>query len=100
TIESAPATDVETAAPIARPKPYLTIRPSTGWAAFNFREVWQFRDLLMSLAGRDLKLRYKQTALGIAWVVLQPLMAAGIFSFVFGKVAKLPSDGIPYFLFS
>jgi lipopolysaccharide transport system permease protein len=84
----------------ARPKPYLSIRPSRGWAAINIRELWQFRDLLFSLAGRDLKLRYKQTALGVIWVVLQPLMAAGVFSFVFGKVAKLPSDGLPYFLFS
>ena len=56
--------------------------------------------MLFSLAGRDVKLRYKQTALGVAWVVLQPLMAAGIFSFVFGKVAKLSSEGVPYFLFS
>lgn len=82
------------------PRPYLTIRPSSGWAAINLRELWQFRDLLFSLAGRDVKLRYKQTALGVIWVVLQPLMAAGVFSFVFGKVAKLPSDGLPYFLFS
>src|SRR4051794_24569014 len=85
---------------LPRPKPYLTIRPSSGWAAINFRELWKFRDLLFSLAGRDLKLRYKQTALGVIWVVLQPLLAAGVFSFVFGKVAKLPSDGVPYFLFS
>lgn len=81
-------------------KPYLSIRPTSGWAAINLRELWQFRDLLFSLAGRDLKLRYKQTALGISWVVLQPLMAAGVFSFVFGRVAQLPSDGLPYFLFS
>jgi lipopolysaccharide transport system permease protein len=83
-----------------RPKPYLSIVPTSGWAAINLRELWQFRDLLMSLAGRDLKLRYKQTALGIIWVVLQPLMAAGIFSFVFGKLASFPSHGVPYFLFS
>jgi lipopolysaccharide transport system permease protein len=82
------------------PEPFLIIRPTSGWAALNLREVWQFRDLLFTLAGRDLKLRYKQTALGVIWVVLQPLMAAGIFSFVFGKVAKLPSDGVPYLLFS
>lgn len=82
------------------PKPYMTIRPSSGWVPINFAELWHFRDLLFVLAGRDLKLRYKQTALGVIWVVLQPLMAAGIFSFVFGKVAKLPSDGVPYFLFS
>lgn len=82
------------------PEPFLVIRPTRGWAALNLREVWQFRDLLFTLAGRDLKLRYKQTALGVIWVVLQPLMAAGVFSFVFGKVAKLPSDGVPYLLFS
>jgi lipopolysaccharide transport system permease protein len=87
-------------ADVPAPEPFLIIRPTRGWAARNLREVWQFRDLLFTLAGRDLKLRYKQTALGIIWVVLQPLMAAGIFSFVFGKVAKLPSDGVPYLLFS
>jgi lipopolysaccharide transport system permease protein len=81
-------------------KPFLIIRPTSGWAAINLRDLWLYRDLLMSLAARDVKLRYKQTALGVIWVVLQPLMAAGIFSFVFGTVAKLPSDGLPYFLFS
>jgi lipopolysaccharide transport system permease protein len=80
--------------------PHLKIRPPRGWAALNLRDVWQFRDLLMALAGRDVKLRYKQTALGIIWVVLQPLMAAGVFSFVFGRVAQLPSEHVPYFLFS
>ncbi len=82
------------------PKPYLSIRPSSGWAAVDVAEVWRFRDLLMSLATRDLKLRYKQTVLGVIWVVLQPLMAAGIFSFVFGRLASFPSHGVPYFLFS
>ena len=84
----------------AAPKPYLTIRPTSGRAAINVAEVWRFRDLLMSLATRDLKLRYKQTALGIIWVVLQPLMAAGIFSFVFGKIAKVETFGVPIFLFT
>ncbi len=84
----------------ASPRPYLTIKPSAGWQAINLREIWQFRDLLTTLAQRDVKLRYRQTALGVLWVVLQPLLAAGIFSFVFGKVAKLPSDGLPYFIFS
>ena len=85
---------------IARPKPQLRIEPASGWAALDFKQVWQFRDLLFSLAGRDVKLRYKQTALGVIWVVLQPLMAAGVFTFVFGKLAAFPSDGKPYFLFS
>lgn len=82
------------------PRPLFTIRPSRGWASLNIGEAWHFRDLLFSLAGRDVRLRYRQTFLGAAWVVLQPLLAAGIFSFVFGKVARLSSNGLPYFLFS
>jgi len=85
---------------VERPRPYHTIRPSRGWAALNLRELWQFRDLIGTLALRDLKLRYKQTALGVIWVVLQPLMAAGVFTFVFGSVAKMPSEGVPRFIFS
>jgi lipopolysaccharide transport system permease protein len=80
--------------------PFLKLRATSKWSAINFAELWQFRDLLFTLSNRDLKLRYKQTALGVIWVVLQPLLAAGVFSFVFGKVAKMPSDGMPYFLFS
>ncbi|MEZ0266756.1 MAG: ABC transporter permease [Phycisphaerae bacterium] len=87
-------------ADVSAPEPFLIIRPSRGWSALNLKELWQFRDLLFTLAGRDLKLRYKQTALGVIWVLLQPLMAAGIFAFVFGTVAKLPSNGTPYLLFS
>lgn len=82
------------------PRPHLTIRPSRGWVALDIGELWNFRDLLVTLAGRDLKLRYKQTALGVIWVVLQPLMGAVIFAFVFGSVAKLPSGGVPYLVFS
>lgn len=84
----------------AAPRPLITIRPVSGWASPNLREVWAFRDLLVTLAGRDLKVRYKQTALGVLWVILQPLLAAGVFSFVFGAVAGLPSDGVPYLAFS
>lgn len=69
--------------------PHLTIRPSSGWAALDLRELWRFRDLLFTLAGRDLKLRYRQTFLGVAWVLLQPLFAAAVFTAVFGVVAKL-----------
>ena len=82
-------------------KPYLSIVPTSGWQAINLPELWQFRDLLTTLAQRDVKLRYRQTSLGVLWVILQPLLAAGIFSFVFGKVAKLPAPhGIPYLVFS
>ena len=82
------------------PEPLMRIRPNANWRAIHLRELWRFRDLTLALAGRDLRLRYKQTVLGAAWVVLQPLLAAGLFTFVFGMVAKMPSDGLPYFLFS
>ena len=92
--------DTLTSPPIT-PKPHLTIQPTAGWQAINLRELWQFRDLLTTLAQRDVKLRYRQTALGVVWVILQPLIAAGIFSFVFGKMANLPAPkGVPYFVFS
>ncbi|HEX2721558.1 MAG TPA: ABC transporter permease [Gemmatimonadaceae bacterium] len=80
-------------------RPSVIIEPSSGWAALNLRELWIYRDLLMILAGRDVKLRYKQTGLGVTWVILQPLVAAGIFTVMFGRFAKLPSDGHPYLLF-
>jgi lipopolysaccharide transport system permease protein len=86
--------------PLNDQKPYLTLKARKGWSALNLRELWLFREVVLTLATRDLKLRYKQTALGAIWVILQPLLAAGIFSFVFGTVAGLGSDGRPYFLFS
>lgn len=79
--------------------PAVVIEPTHGWAAVNLRELWKYRDLLMILAGRDVKLRYKQTLLGVIWVVIQPLIAALIFTLMFGRFAKLPSDGHPYLLF-
>jgi lipopolysaccharide transport system permease protein len=85
--------------PTAARRPTVVIEPSSGWSALNLRELWTYRDLLMILAGRDVKLRYKQTGLGITWVVLQPLIAALIFTVMFGRFAKLPSDGHPYLLF-
>jgi lipopolysaccharide transport system permease protein len=81
------------------PKPILRIRPTKGWAALNVRELWNYRDLLWLLVARDIKLLYKQTALGVVWVVLQPAVAAVILAVIFGRVAKLPSDGVPYLLF-
>jgi lipopolysaccharide transport system permease protein len=81
-------------------RPTLVLQPTSGWVAINFRELWQFRDLLLILIERDVKLRYKQTALGLAWVVIQPLVAAGIFTVIFGLFAKIPSGGIPYPLLS
>ncbi len=66
----------------------------------GLREIWRYRDLFQALGTRDLRLRYRQTFLGIAWVVLQPLAAAGIFAFVFGTIARVPTDGQPYVLFA
>jgi lipopolysaccharide transport system permease protein len=83
----------------AERRPTVTIEPTSGWSALNLRELWTYRDLLMILAGRDVKLRYKQTGLGVTWVILQPLVAALIFTIMFGRFAKLPSDGHPYIVF-
>ncbi len=80
-------------------KPHLVIEPSSGWVSLNLRELWHFRDLLLTLAARDVKLRYRQTALGPVWVLLGPLLSAGIFSFVFTNLAALPTDGVPGLLF-
>src|ERR1700722_16047589 len=87
--------------PVQHTVPTMTIRPPRGWVAINAAEIWRFRELLTTLAGRDLKVRYKQTALGVIWVVLQPLLASGVFTVVFGKIANIPSpNGLPYFLFA
>jgi lipopolysaccharide transport system permease protein len=81
------------------PTPLRRIRSTTRRTPLDLGELWRYRDLWLTLALRDVKLRYRQTALGVAWVVLLPLLASGIFTLVFGMIAKLPSDGSPYFLF-
>jgi lipopolysaccharide transport system permease protein len=78
----------------------VRIRPARGWVPVDWASLWEFRELLWALAARDVKLRYRQTVLGAIWVVLQPLLGAGVFAFVFGTVAKLDSGETPYFLFS
>ncbi|SLM49988.1 Polysaccharide ABC transporter permease protein [Nitrospira japonica] len=80
--------------------PFRRIEPSRGWRALNIRELWQYGELLYFLAWRDIKIRYKQTALGAAWAVIQPVMTMAVFSLFFGKLANMPSDGIPYPLFA
>ena len=82
-----------------RAAPLRRIRSTTRRTPLDLAELWRYRDLWLTLALRDVKLRYRQTALGVAWVVLLPLLASGIFTLVFGVVAGLPSDGSPYFLF-
>lgn len=78
----------------------MIIRPSPAWAPLHLREVWRYRELLLFLVWRDIKVRYKQTALGAAWAVIQPLFAMIVFTVFFGRLANVPSDGIPYPLFS
>ena len=80
--------------------PSTILRPRSGFQAINFRDLWEYRELLFTLAGRDIRVRYKQTALGVIWVVLVPVITAGIFTFVFSKVAKMDSGGVPYFAFA
>lgn len=80
--------------------PSVLIQPESGWVTLKFRELWQYRELLFFLVKRDVQVRYRQTALGIGWAVLQPLLTMAIFSVVFGRLAKLPSDGLPYPIFA
>jgi lipopolysaccharide transport system permease protein len=81
------------------PRP-LVIAPSRGWRSLNLHELWQYRELLYFLTWRDVTVRYKQTLLGAAWAIVQPLLTMVVFSIFFGKLAKIPSDGLPYPLFS
>ena len=76
------------------------IRPPRGWIALKLRELWEYRELLYFLTWRDIKVRYKQTVLGAAWAIIQPFMTMVIFSIFFGRLSKIPSDGVPYPIFS
>jgi lipopolysaccharide transport system permease protein len=78
----------------------ILIEPTHGWVSLKLHELWEYRELLYFLVWRDVKVRYKQTVLGAAWAVIQPFMAMVVFSIFFGKLAKMPSDGIPYPLFA
>jgi lipopolysaccharide transport system permease protein len=76
------------------------IAPRRGWVGVDFAELWAYRELLYFLVWRDVKVRYKQTILGASWAVLQPLLTMVVFTLFFGRLAKMPSDGVPYPLFS
>ena len=80
--------------------PVTYIRPTRGWRFLNLRELWGYRDLLYFLTWRDVKVRYKQTAIGAAWAVIQPLFTMFIFSIFFGRLARIPSEGLPYPIFA
>ena len=78
----------------------VLIRPISGWVPINLRDLWEYRELLYFLTWRDIKVRYKQTALGMAWVVLQPLLLVLVFTIFFGRLVELPSDRISYPIFT
>src|SRR5687767_14112685 len=83
-----------------RPLPVIRIGPQTGWRSLGLRDLWEHRELIGFLAWRDVKVRYKQTVLGAAWAVIQPLMTMVVFSIFFGRLAGMPSDGLPYPVFA
>jgi lipopolysaccharide transport system permease protein len=78
----------------------IVIEPTRGLAALGLRDLWEYRELLFFLAWRDVKVRYKQTALGVIWVLLQPVVAMLVFSFLFGELLEVPSGGVPYAMFA
>ena len=80
--------------------PTLRIAPSKGWVPLKLHELWEYRELLYFLVWRDIKVRYKQTALGATWAIIQPFFTMVVFSLFFGHLARMPSDGIPYPIFS
>jgi lipopolysaccharide transport system permease protein len=94
----APAAKVGSAAPDRNPPVYL-IEPPRGWSALQFRELWTSRDLIYFMAWRDVKVRYTQAVMGVAWAVIQPVLLMVVFSIFLGRLAKVPSAGVPYPLF-
>jgi lipopolysaccharide transport system permease protein len=85
---------------IKDPLKVTVIEPSQGWVSLKLNDIWEYRELLYFLTWRDVKVRYKQTALGAAWAIIQPFFTMVVFSLFFGKLAKVPSDGVPYPVFS
>ena len=80
--------------------PVVVVKPRPGWQIINFKELKEYRDLFLFLVWRDIKILYAQTILGFSWAILNPLLQIIVFAFVFGRVAQIPTDGIPYVLFS
>lgn len=92
-----PSRSAAAVAPARRP---VTIQPRRGWVDLEVSELWRYRDLLLVLVMRELKVRYKQAAIGAAWALIQPIVAVAIFSVIFGHFAKMPSGGVPYAVFA
>lgn len=86
--------------PQARAIPVLETRPQEGWVRIDVRELWAYRGLLFFLVWRDIKVRYAQTVMGAGWAILQPVLTTVVFTVIFGRFAKIPSDGVPYSVFS
>src|SRR5262245_31081243 len=84
----------------AAPRPRIVITAARGPLGFSLRELWGYRELLLLLAWRDVSLRYRQSLIGVGWVILQPAITTLIFTVIFGRLARLPSDGVPYPLFA
>jgi lipopolysaccharide transport system permease protein len=94
--ESTPNDTADTAKPV----PVVRIAPTSGWRNLQLRELWEYRELLFFFIWRDLKVKYRQTILGATWAILQPIVTMIVFTFVFGRIARINSDGIPYPIFS
>jgi lipopolysaccharide transport system permease protein len=87
--------------PVFKPRlPVFAIQPSRGWMSLRLRDLWEYRELLYFLTWRDIKVRYKQTAVGAAWAIIQPFFTMVVFTLFFGRLAKIPSEGVPYPIFS
>ena len=100
TVQPPSASDGGPAVLPARELAEVLIEPSSGWRSLRLREMWEYRELLYFLVWRDIKVRYKQTVLGASWAVIQPFFTMVVFSLFFGRLASMPSEGVPYPLFS
>jgi lipopolysaccharide transport system permease protein len=86
--------------PISKIRPALRIQPTSGWTSLRLKELWDYQELLTIFTWRDLRVRYRQTVVGVLWAIFQPFLTMVIFSLFFGRLAGMPSDGIPYPIFS
>jgi lipopolysaccharide transport system permease protein len=98
-LTSSPTVDASSPAPVTRGPATVRIEPPHGWVNLRLADVWEYRELLYFFVWRDVKIRYKQTLVGVLWVVLQPLLTMGVFTIFFGRLARLPSEGLPYPVF-
>jgi homopolymeric O-antigen transport system permease protein len=94
------APDISSGTPPSSTQPHLRVRAHSGWQGVGWRELWEHRELLGFLAWRDVRVRYKQTLLGAGWAILQPLLSMIVFTLFFGGLLKVPSEGLPYAVFT